>query len=91
MWVTISFILVSLDCEWLLLVLFGLLVVAALNVLAGAGVLLCVHATHNRVPHITKITGDNYNGRKENRITANNRILTITACTPEDGQLGRNI
>jgi hypothetical protein len=29
-------------CMWLLLVLFGLLVVAAFNVLAGAGVLLCV-------------------------------------------------
>jgi hypothetical protein len=29
-------------CTWLLLVLFGLLVVAALNVLVRAGVLLCV-------------------------------------------------
>jgi hypothetical protein len=29
-------------CTWLLLVLFGLLVVAALNILAGAGILLCV-------------------------------------------------
>jgi hypothetical protein len=38
----LSFIWVSLGCTWLLLVLFGLLVVAALNVLAGAGVLLCV-------------------------------------------------
>jgi hypothetical protein len=28
-------------CRWLLLVLFGSLVVAALSVLAGAGVLLC--------------------------------------------------
>jgi hypothetical protein len=28
-------------CTWLVLVLFGLLVVAALSVLAGAGVLLC--------------------------------------------------
>jgi hypothetical protein len=28
-------------CTWLLLVLFGLLVVSALSVLAGAGVLLC--------------------------------------------------
>jgi uncharacterized oligopeptide transporter (OPT) family protein len=28
-------------CMWLLLVLFGLLVVAALSVLAGVGVLLC--------------------------------------------------
>jgi hypothetical protein len=32
----------SLGCTWFLLVLFGLLVVAALNVLAGAEVLLCV-------------------------------------------------
>jgi hypothetical protein len=31
-----------LSCTWLLLVLLGLLVIAALNVLAGAGVLLCV-------------------------------------------------
>jgi hypothetical protein len=29
-------------CMWLLLVLFGLLVVAALNVVSGAGVLLFV-------------------------------------------------
>jgi hypothetical protein len=28
-------------CMWLLLILFSLLVVAALNVLVGAGVLLC--------------------------------------------------
>jgi hypothetical protein len=28
-------------CTWLFLILFGLLVVAALNVLVGAGVLLC--------------------------------------------------
>jgi hypothetical protein len=41
MWVT--HIWVSLGCTWLLLVLFGLLVVAALNVLPGAGVLLCVN------------------------------------------------
>jgi hypothetical protein len=39
MWVTISFIWVSLDCTWLLLALFGLLVVAAVNVIAGSGVL----------------------------------------------------
>jgi hypothetical protein len=42
MWVTICFIWVSLDYTWLLLVSFGLFVVAALNVLAGAGVLLYV-------------------------------------------------
>jgi hypothetical protein len=42
MCVTVSFIWVFLGCTWLLLVLFGLLVVGALNVLAGAGVLLCV-------------------------------------------------
>jgi hypothetical protein len=36
------FVWVSLGCTWLLLVLFGLLVVADLNVLAGAGMLLCV-------------------------------------------------
>jgi hypothetical protein len=35
MWVTISFIWVSLSYTWLLLILFSLLVVAALNVLAG--------------------------------------------------------
>jgi hypothetical protein len=40
--VTISFIWLFLGCTWLLLVLFGLLVVAPLNVLARAGVLLCV-------------------------------------------------
>jgi hypothetical protein len=46
MWVTISFIWVSLGCTWLLLVLFGLLPVAALNVLARAGVQLCVARDH---------------------------------------------
>jgi hypothetical protein len=35
MWVTISFIRVILGCTWLLLVSFGLLVIVALNVLAG--------------------------------------------------------
>jgi hypothetical protein len=38
-WIIISFIWVSLGCT---LVLFGLLLAAALNVLAGAGVQLCV-------------------------------------------------
>jgi hypothetical protein len=36
-------------CTWLLLVLFGLLVVNALNVLAGARILLCVG--HSTNPH----------------------------------------
>jgi hypothetical protein len=40
--VTTSFIWVSLGCTWVLLVLFGLVVVAALSVLVGVGVLLCV-------------------------------------------------
>jgi hypothetical protein len=32
-----------------------------------------------------------YNRREENRITASSRILVHNTCTPEDGQLGRNM
>jgi hypothetical protein len=41
--------------------------------------------------HITKITRSNWNSRKETRITLSTRTLIHNICTPEDGQLGRNI
>jgi hypothetical protein len=44
------------------------------------------HATHT-----TKITRGNYNRKKENRITVSSRIHDHNTCTPEDGQLGRNM
>jgi hypothetical protein len=43
-------------CTWLLLVLFDLLVAAAMNILAGEGVLLCVgRPTQNRTPAPARI------------------------------------
>jgi uncharacterized membrane protein len=58
-------------CKWLLMVLFGLLVVASLNVLAGAGVLLCVGCNrqskqNQKQPratqsHLNKTVGDPHN------------------------------
>jgi hypothetical protein len=42
------------------------------------------------VTHITKIIRSSYNIRKENALEGAAESLTIT-CTPEDGQLGRNM
>jgi hypothetical protein len=44
------------------------------------------HATH-----INKTIRGNYNTTKENGITVSSRILDHKTCTPEDGQLGRNM
>jgi hypothetical protein len=61
MWITVSFIWMPLGCTWLRLVLFSLLVVAALNDLAVAE-FCCVLIGH-------------HSHSKENRITVSSRIL----------------